>query len=145
LENLEEQLNSAKPEQPTAIKDESPQPEEDNELKFEIKKVEALKSEEPETKKAPQSISPVESTIEESMRLRGEERRTKLKAFNYRFKNNPNSVDEAESVPAFKRQGLKIEDENYSKDGKISRFTIDDGESGTDIKTNNSFLHDNVD
>lgn len=143
--NLEEQLNKATPE-PKVPEAESKVKNEpaDAELKFEIKKVEEPKTEKKSSQMA-NHTSPFESTIEESMRLRGEERRTKLKAFNYRFKNNPNSVDEAENEPAFKRQGLTIEDGGYSKDGKISRFTIDDVDSGTDIKTNNSFLHDNVD
>jgi len=87
----------------------------------------------------------MDSTIEESMRLKADERRAKLKAFNYRFKNHPFSVDEADNEPAYKRQGVSIENENYSREGRISRFSIDDSEDGSQIKTNNSFLHDNVD
>jgi cell division protein FtsZ len=73
------------------------------------------------------------------------QRKEHFKAFNYRFKNNPSSVDEVANEPAYKRQGVKIEDGRYSTENRISRFSIDDGDNGPDIKTNNSFLHDNVD
>lgn len=152
--NLEEQLKSAKPQQTKPV---NPQPsntkveeeKEDNSLRFEIKQVnKPAPQPQPEPKRAPaarQIANPTEYSIEESMRMKAEERRSKLKAFNYRFKNNPFSVDETSNEPAYKRQGVKIEETRYSSESQVSRFSIDDSDNGTDIKTNNSFLHDNVD
>lgn len=152
--NLEEQLKSAKPQQAKPV---NPQPsntkveeeKEDNSLRFEIKQVnKPAPQPQPEPKRAPaarQIANPTEYSIEESMRMKAEERRSKLKAFNYRFKNNPFSIDETSNEPAYKRQGVKIEETRYSSESQVSRFSIDDSDNGTDIKTNNSFLHDNVD
>lgn len=141
--NLEDQLRNAKPgqskKQETGVHTSD---EEDNDLKFELKKVQDPASEKSSSN---HSVSPTDSTIEESMKLRAEERRSQLKAFNYRFKNHPHTVDEVSNQPAYKRQGVKIENESYSSESRISRFSIDDNENGSDIKTNNSFLHDNVD
>lgn len=154
--NLEQQLNSAKPGQapvqahkPVAKVEEQ---KEDDSLRFEIKQVNKPEQAAPKApveakRMAPQNphAAATEYTIEESMRMKAEERRSQLKAFNYRFKNNPFGTDEAANEPAYKRQGVKIEETRYSTESSVSRFSIDDSENGPDIKTNNSFLHDNVD
>ncbi len=111
--------------------------EEDEALNFELKTVETpVKESSPVAKTSEDGIS-------ERMRLKAEERKAQFKAFNYRFKTHPYAVDDAENVPAYKRQGINIEGEKHSTENKLGRFTIneDDGE----IKSNNSFLHDNVD
>ena len=143
---LESRLRTAKPEaareKPAEIKaDELTAQEEDEALQFEVRKLESRTGGESSDGDA----SPMEHTIEESMRMRVEERKAKLKAFNYRFRNHPYSIDEVSNEPAYKRQGVKIEDTKYSEDSRAGRFTIEDGDSGSDIKTNNTFLHDNVD
>lgn len=130
-QELEQQLSEAKVEDIN---------ESDKDLQFEVK----TKVEENSNKKE-LDINPMESTIAESMRLRAQERRAKLKAFNYRFKNNPNGFSEAANEPAYKRQGIDIDQKNFSDTNAQSRFTIDTDEDGANIRTNNSFLHDNVD
>ncbi len=140
---LENQLKNAKPEassKPTETK--SNREEVDSDLNFELKKVEKPQLTENKNRAI---ADPTETTVEEAMRLRMNQRKEHFKAFNYRFKNNPSSVDEVANEPAYKRQGVKIEDGGYSTENRISRFSIDDGDNGPDIKTNNSFLHDNVD
>lgn len=140
---LENQLRSAKPQHkssPKQVEVQKQEPEDDS-LKFEVRKVDDKSK-----GSGSRGGDPMESTIEESMKMRAEERRAKFKAFNYRFKNHPfTSVDEADNEPAYKRQGVQIEDTRYSSENRSGRFTIEDSEHGTDIKTNNSFLHDNVD
>ncbi|HRN45284.1 MAG TPA: cell division protein FtsZ, partial [Flavobacterium sp.] len=42
------------------------------------------------------AISPMEMTIEESLRMKADERRKKLKEFNYKFHNNVSKIDEYE-------------------------------------------------
>ncbi len=143
---LETKLRSAKPdstpvEQAARVKEtELTAEEEDEALKFEVHQVENRTGGDSDGEPLP-----MDHTIEESMRMRVEERKAELKAFNYRFKNHPYAIDEASNEPAYKRQGVKIEDTKYSEDSKAGRFTIEDGDGGSDIKTNNTFLHDNVD
>jgi cell division protein FtsZ len=45
-------------------------------------------------------------TIEETLKLRADERRKKLKEFNYKFHNNVSKIDEYEREPAYKRLGI---------------------------------------
>jgi cell division protein FtsZ len=45
----------------------------------------------------------LEMTIEETLKLRADERRKKLKEFNYKFHNNVSKIDEYEREPAYKR------------------------------------------
>jgi cell division protein FtsZ len=42
--------------------------------------------------------SPMEMTIEETLKLRADERRKKLKEFNYKFHNNVSKIDEYEET-----------------------------------------------
>ena len=90
-----------------------------------------------------EDISPVELTIEESLRLRADERRKKLKEFNYKF-NNSSRIEEMEKEPAYKRSGIEL-----SSDIPVvnkSRMSIGvDSNNDDQLRTNNSFLHDNVD
>ena len=89
-------------------------------------------------------ISPMEMTIEETLKLRADERRRKLKEFNYKFHNNPSRVDELEKVPAYKRLGLDItENQNLNNSSRMSLGT--DSNDDVQLRSNNSFLHDNVD
>jgi cell division protein FtsZ len=41
----------------------------------------------------------MEMTIEETLKLRADERRKKLKEFNYKFHNNVSKIDEYEREP----------------------------------------------
>ena len=69
-----------------------------------------------------------------------EERRNRLKQFNFKFKNTLNNaqVDEYETIPAYKRQGLNLSER---EEHKPSDFIV-----GSDSKIRpNNFLHDNVD
>jgi cell division protein FtsZ len=135
-QKLEQMLNSAAP-KASKSDNETEQPKISKNT--EAKKEELKKK--PVTEKN-NHANPLDSTIEESMQLKAEERRAQLKSFNYRFKN---ATDGLENEPAYKRQGVDINNEKRSSKNNQSRFTIDDADGETDIKTNNSFLHDNVD
>ncbi|MFN3757499.1 MAG: cell division protein FtsZ, partial [Flavobacterium sp.] len=130
---VENELISSKPiEQIVA----EPQPEEMN---ITMKKVE----ETPKFEGAYDAIDPMEMTIEETLRLRAEERRKKLKDFNYKFHNH-NRIDEMEKVPAYKRVGTELKEPNTS--GNTSRMSLGtDSNDDIQLRSNNSFLHDNVD
>tara|TARA_R110001592_G_scaffold72390_3_gene221130 strand:- start:9963 stop:11990 length:2028 start_codon:yes stop_codon:yes gene_type:complete len=135
--DLEKKLSQA--EAPQAEKPKVKEEEIDRDLQFEVRKA-------PEGSVRKRLASnPMESSIEEGMRLRAEERRAKLKAFNYRFKNNPHNINETDNEPAYKRHGINIENSPNSSDQVQGRMTIKQNENGADLKSNNSFLHDNVD
>jgi len=89
-------------------------------------------------------ISPMDMTIQESMKLRTEERRKKLKDFNYKFHNIISKVDELERVPAYKRHNIELSKTQTT--GTNSRISVGtDSNDDLQLRSNNSFLHDNVD
>ena len=56
------------------------------------------------------------------------------------------SVSEQEKIPAYKRQNVQLSEPNYSSESQVSRYTLsEDNKKNTIIKSDNSFLHDNVD
>jgi cell division protein FtsZ len=60
--------------------------------------------------------------------------------------NTAEGMEEMENVPAYKRRGVKLHQQTHSSESDISRTSlVDEPESKPEIKTNNSFLHDNVD
>jgi len=89
-----------------------------------------------------EEVSPLDLTISE-LQKRAEERRKKMKGFNYKFNDQLNkNIDEIERQPAYKRLGLDLSaDASISK----SKTAIKTDDSDIDFKSNNSFLHDNVD
>lgn len=93
-------------------------------------------------------VSPMNLTIEE-LRGKADERRNKMKEFNYRFINKMNqNRNEIESQPAYKRMGVSLTDVPSSSemDKNQSRMTLGvDDKDGIQLRSNNSFLHDNVD
>ena len=87
---------------------------------------------------------PMNSPISELLKDRADERRKKLKNFNYKFQNNRNSIDEIEKQPAYKRQGVDLND--APNEQKVSRTSLsEDSNDDLQLRSNNSFLHDNVD
>ena len=91
------------------------------------------------TEKKAEELTPLNSTITQGLAQRAEERRKKLKSFNHKFMTN--RIDELEKEPAYNRAKS---DENTMQD--LSRLSVDtDSNDEMRIRTNNSFLHDNVD
>ncbi|MFC6096974.1 cell division protein FtsZ [Flavobacterium qiangtangense] len=91
-----------------------------------------------------EEISPLEMTIEQTLKKRADERRMKMKEFNYKFHNNPSRVDEFEKEPAYKRMGIDLN--NTQADNSKSRMSLGtDSNDDLQLRSNNSFLHDNVD
>lgn len=89
--------------------------------------------------------SPLEQTIEQTLKIRADERRKKLKEFNYKFHNNSSHIDQLERIPAYKRSGLDL-NENVNLHNYPSRLSLGkDSNNDMQLRSNNSFLHDNVD
>ena len=89
-------------------------------------------------------IDPMNSPISDLLIARADERRRKMKDFNYKFNNA--KIDEIEREPAYKRQGVNLEDAQHSSETKASRMSVGTDENDDiQLRSNNSFLHDNVD
>lgn len=110
------------------------------ELNITMKKVERAEN----TTSAFSTISPMEMTIEETLKFRADERRKKLKEFNYKFHNNISKIDELEREPAYKRLGIDLS--NTQSSNTNSRISVGtDSNDDLQLRSNNSYLHDNVD
>jgi cell division protein FtsZ len=91
-----------------------------------------------------EEIDPMNSPISDLLIARADERRRKMKDFNYKF--NTAKIDEIEKEPAYKRQGVNLEDAQHSSETKASRMSVGTDENDDiQLRSNNSFLHDNVD
>ena len=90
------------------------------------------------------TIDPLNSPIADLQMQRSKERRLKMKEFNYKFNNS--KIDDIEKEPAYKRHGIDLEEVRHSSENNESRLTLNlDENDDIQLRTNNSFLHDNVD
>jgi len=96
------------------------------------------------TSEPEETVDPFNNPISKTLRDRADERRQKMKAFNYKF--NTSKIEEIEKEPAYKRQGVNLNDVAHSSDVQSSRTTIGlDDNDEVQLRSNNSYLHDNVD
>ena len=131
------------------IKQQEPQAKaevEDEELKFNVR-VEN-KADKQDNFKDDEDESPLNLTISQ-LQNKADDRRRKMKDFNYRFINRVNkNIDEIENQPAYKRMGVDLEDVEPSSEvtENKSRITLSsDDNDDIQLRSNNSYLHDNVD
>ena len=130
-QEMEDHLTTARPSK-------SVQEPEDEEITFETRTVS-----QPETESISGEEDPFDTPISKLLKERAEERKRKMKEFNYKFKNSPSHLDEIEKQPAYKRMGIELNDTKNESD--LSRTSINTDEDGIELRRNNSFLHDNVD
>ncbi len=112
----------------------------EEELVFETKIVEPAPQEK-ELENAP--LDPMNTPISKLLIEGAEERKRKFKDFNYKFRNNASKVDDFEKQPAYKRAGIELDD--VSSEVYLSRTSVSDDDDEIELRSNNSFLHDNVD
>ena len=87
-------------------------------------------------------LNPLNSSIADGLSKRTEERKIKLKQYNYNF-TKANNMKSMENEPAFKRAGVSLDSIDQFKS---SRSVISEDSNGEiNLRTSNSFLHDNVD
>ena len=111
----------------------------DEELNFGFKKEATAAVNQP----LAENVSPFDMSIDE-VRARADERKRKLKEFNYKFNNSAARIDEIESIPAYKRAGFDVTSlPNQNTTSRMSLGT--DSNDDVQLRSNNSFLHDNVD
>lgn len=76
---------------------------------------------------------------------RSQDRLNQLNNLSRKMKT-PSGINDLENEPAYLRRSVKLDSVNHSSETNVSRFTLgDDGDNNPEIRSNNSFLHDNVD
>lgn len=89
-----------------------------------------------------EDIDPMNTPLSE-LASRAAERKAKMKQFNYKFRNT-NNIDEIEKQPAYKRAGIELS-QNRNEGNALSRTSVEGDKDNLNFRSNNSFLHDNVD
>ena len=119
--------------------------EEQDELKLKIKKVEGNSSSNNEMLEIDiKKETPFDNSIEETLKNASNSSNEELKKFNYSFQTSIKRINEMDKQPAYKRLGYNID--HKTEDEKNSSLTIDkDKNDEYQLRSNNSFLHDNVD
>lgn len=134
-QEVEDHLNEAKP---LALEDEIS----DEEIVFETRIIavpEHINKEENEPE------DPLNTPISKLLSERTEIRKRQMKEFNYKFNNKLSHIDEIEKQPAYKRMGIEL-DKTSNQESNLSRTSVNiDDDNELDLRSNNSFLHDNVD
>ncbi len=59
--------------------------------------------------------------------------------------NNNEEIDKLSNIPTYLRNNIVVENKNYSTSTDKSNYTIDKTGNGTQLRENNSYLHDKVD
>ena len=85
----------------------------------------------------------------EEQQRRANERIAKLKELSMKLRA-PSGISDLENEPAYKRRNIELDNTPHSSESEVSRFTLseeedEDGEKRGGLRSNNSFLHDNVD
>jgi cell division protein FtsZ len=82
---------------------------------------------------------------EDEQLKKSQERIARLKALSQKLKTQ-NGLNELENEPAYVRKNINLSNPPHSSESQVSRYTLSENEDKkTEIKPNNSFLHDNVD
>ncbi|MGZ3862904.1 MAG: cell division protein FtsZ [Bacteroidia bacterium] len=114
----------------------------DEEIKMEIQEITFTTSEKAATELSAEEQAKLER--EERIRM-AQDRIKKLKDITLKLKSSEGLI-ELEKEPSFVRQNIKLDDTNFSTESNVSRFSLSEGEDKkAEIKSNNSYLHDNVD
>jgi cell division protein FtsZ len=132
-QEMEDTLMNAKPEDASDVTEE--------EIVFETKTVDAPEQEIGKD----EPVDPLNTPISKLLSDRTEERKKKMKEFNYKFRNSASKIEDIENQPAYKRMGIELDETEDSSDSDISRTSVNTDDDDVNLRSNNSFLHDNVD
>jgi cell division protein FtsZ len=85
----------------------------------------------------------------EEQQKRSSDRFSKIKELSNKLKT-PSGLADLESEPAYKRRNVNLLNTPHSSESTVSKYTVseetdENGNKTTGLKSNNSFLHDNVD
>ncbi|MEC9209496.1 MAG: cell division protein FtsZ [Bacteroidota bacterium] len=81
----------------------------------------------------------------EVLKVESREREDRLRNISMQLRT-PSGLTSLEDVPAYKRNNIEISEQTHSSESEASSYTLTNGNNNTtELKQNNSFLHDNVD
>jgi hypothetical protein len=81
----------------------------------------------------------------EEMQKRNADRMSRISELSKKLKSS-GGLNDLENEPAYKRRNISLKDLPHSSESQVSKFTIsEDGDGNNELRSNNSFLHDNVD
>ena len=116
-------------------------------LKFDVKDKED--AEEYILMEQSKEISQEEKEKKMAERVRNlKETHEKLRERGYLTGQGNDEIEELENIPAYVRKKIPIDQQKHSEDQEVSRYRLTDdgdGEEGPKLKSDNSYLHDNVD
>lgn len=135
--DLSEFMEEEEPEAPSAKPKPKAKEEEVEEVKFTRRTVETSVDND-----SSEEIDPMNTPLAE-LASRAAERKAKMKQFNYKFRNT-NNIDEIEKQPAYKRAGIELNHDRSDRNS-LSRTSVEGDKDNLNFRSNNSFLHDNVD
>ncbi|MFD0933516.1 cell division protein FtsZ [Psychroflexus salinarum] len=135
--DLSEFMDEEEP-KPSSSKPKPKSKEEPEEVKFTRRTVESSQTE----RESRDEIDPMNTPLSE-LASRAAERKAKMKQFNYKFRNT-NNIDEIEKQPAYKRAGIDLNSDRF-EGNSLSRTSVEGDKDNLNFRSNNSFLHDNVD
>ena len=114
------------------------------ETKVEMKTIVLEMGDEEEAEKL-NTIESIPKVNSDNMKVEARERESRLRAISQQLRT-PSGLTNLEDIPAYKRNQIELEATSHSAENEISTYTLSDGKNNsTELKQNNSFLHDNVD
>jgi len=106
----------------------------------------------PQMSFTPEPITPSEAPIQPDypdINKKGNERVMKLRAMSEKLKKHTpieTNLQELESVPAYKRRNVELNEVTPSSESHVPRYSLSENpDKSLEIKSENSFLHKNVD
>lgn len=116
----------------------------DEDMQFSIRETETEEIPVTENTSAEAEQNPFDRSIQSSLTQANAKRIEQLKKFNHTFSNSMARLEEMEKQPAYKRQGVNLNQEAEKPEN--SRLSLgSDTNDELQLRINNSFLHDNVD
>lgn len=82
-------------------------------------------------------------SAEEQQRL-AQERLERIQQYTSKLRKT-DGISSLESEPAFVRRNIHLDESTPSSESQVSRFSLSGDNNGSTLRSNNSFLHDNVD
>ena len=114
------------------------------ETKVEMKTIVLEMGDEEEAEKL-NTMESIPKVNSDNMKVEARERESRLRAISQQLRT-PSGLTNLEDIPAYKRNQIELDATSHSAENEISTYTLSDGKNNsTELKQNNSFLHDNVD
>ena len=92
-------------------------------------------------------VTDVEEAVinNDALKIKAREREDRLRSISKKLRT-PSGLSDLEDEPAYKRDNVELQDVSHSSEAEMSKFTLTEGEDNkVELRSNNSFLHDNVD